>query len=193
VPTNKNGGRSPPYELQWCAVRTLRPEPTIMKKQLYILLLTMVFSLSAAGCSQRLHFLVCPAELASRMKAEKDLWNRREMLFNLDYRIVVVQDKDGQIIPSQHYLFKLNDYDVLTEVPYKVTFQAPLTIGTIFIIDVRKVPLGIAVKKKQDAQWRIYWLSKEDFIKAKAEAEDTGVVFLPSYEKLPIAKQVSDQ
>ena len=62
-----------------------------MKTYLGILIMALVSGFIFSGCSSKLHFLVCPSEYASKMKAEKDFGQQREILFGSDYRIVVVE------------------------------------------------------------------------------------------------------
>jgi hypothetical protein len=43
-------------------------------------------------------------------------------------------------------------------------------------------PIGIAIKKVDDIDWRVYWLKKADI----AEVKRNGVVYLPPYNSLPL-------
>jgi hypothetical protein len=59
-----------------------------------------------------------------------------------------------------------------------------MTLGTLIIIKDTKRPIGIAIKKKVDNYWRIYWLQDPDIKVLRKE----GVVYLPPYEDLPLLK-----
>ncbi|MEI6127237.1 MAG: hypothetical protein WCQ99_11875, partial [Pseudomonadota bacterium] len=92
------------------------------------------------------------------------------------------------IIPVQHYRY--NHDDITVENPLKVSFKEPLTVSSIIIIDSPKKQLGIAIKKKKDESWRVYWASNKDLVEAPV-ADDVGVIYLPPYETLPVIKEIS--
>ena len=57
-----------------------------------------------------------------------------------------------------------------------------MTLGTLIIIKDINRPIGIAIKKTVDNDWRIYWLQDPDIKDLRKE----GVVYLPPYEDLPL-------
>ena len=158
-----------------------------MPKIFFLLTLLIVSSMATLGCSNRLHFLVCPPEYAAKVKAENELGSLREILVGSEYRVVAVEDKDGKIVPVQHYRY--NHDDVSVEDPKNVSYKDPLTISTIVIIDVPKKQLGLAIKKKKDDYWRVYWASNNDIAKSQKRVDEVSVVFIPPYETLQIIKQ----
>jgi len=157
-----------------------------MKTYIGVLTMALVSGLLFSACSNKLHFLVCPSEFTSKMKAENDFGQQREILFGSSYRIVVVEKiSTGEIKPVQHYVYRSDD--VSKVIPEAVSFEKPFAVSTIIIVDNDKRQLGIAIKKKTDKFWKIYW-AEENEIKPLATINDVGILFLPPYESLPIIK-----
>lgn len=149
--------------------------------------LTLIFSITFLGCNKRMRFLVCPAEYADKMKSVSDLSSRKELLAYSDYRIVLVnKDENGKSIVVQHYRPEHTFGD--NELPLRVSFNEPLHIGAIVIIDNPKKQLGVAIKRKKDEKWRIYWASIKD-VDESSKTDDVGVLYLPPYESLPFIQK----
>jgi hypothetical protein len=48
------------------------------------------FVLIFDSCSSGIRFVVCPNEIAEKMRVESDVGERKELLFGLDYRVIIV-------------------------------------------------------------------------------------------------------
>lgn len=139
------------------------------------------FTLIFAGCSSGIRFVVCPNEIAKKMELESDTGERKELLFGLDYRVIVVhKTPTNEIVPVQHYRPQ-HTFGNRTH-PITVSFEKPLMLGTLIIIRKVQKPLGIAIKDKGDIDWRIYWLQKWDC----DDLKEYVVIFLPRYRDLPL-------
>ena len=151
-----------------------------MRKAIFATLISVFI---ICGCSSGIRFFVCPNQFATEMKTATDIGQRREILVGSDLRVVVVHlNKQNVVVPVQHYRPEHtfgNRIHLL-----KVSFDRPMTLGTLIIIKDIERPIGIAIKKKADNDWRIYWLQAPD-IKA---LRNEGVVYLPPYEDLPLLK-----
>lgn len=146
-------------------------------------LLLIGFALIVIGCSHGVRFYVCPDELAPEMKSKTDIGQKKEVLVGLDYRVLVIhKDKSGKILPLQHYRPE-HTFGNRTH-PRVVSFDKPLTLTALIIIDELKENIGIAVKRSRDIYWRVYWVKDVD----KQEILKSGIIYLPPYEELPLVR-----
>ena len=111
---------------------------------------------------------------------ETDLGRQREILVGSSYRIIAVsKDRTGMIIPIQHYrpehTFGNNIH------PVDATWNKPLTISTIVIIDKNQSYYGLAIKTEAVSSWKVYWYNIDEIKKIG----DNGVLFLPETSELP--------
>lgn len=144
------------------------------------IVLLVLIALSNMSCGgTKLRFLICPNEYSSRMKMDVELSVQREILFDTDYLVMIVTKNGKAIEPVQHYRPEHTFTDKLHSID--VTYSNPLHISSIIIVDIPKEKCAIAIKKKDDKQWRIYWLSKKDI-----NAINNGMIFLPPFEKLTL-------
>lgn len=151
-----------------------------MKKALFMLIGSTII---LGGCSSGIRFFVCPYEFSTEMKSESDIGQRREILVGLDYRVLVVHiDENGEIVPIQHYRPE-HTFGNRTH-PLEVSYEKPLTLTALVIINEVQKPMGIAIKKVSDIDWRIYWLKDADI----KELRNNGVVYLPPYNRLSLIK-----
>lgn len=133
------------------------------------------------GCEKGFRFLVCPYECSSEIRAQNDLGQQREILFRVEYDVLVVsRNNQNEISPINHYRAEHTFTDNI--LPEKVSWQKPLHISTLIIIDKPPETFGVAVKKKADSAWKVYWVGEEKL----GEIQKTGIVFLPPYERLPV-------
>lgn len=173
--------------MQKCAKNQNEKCTTLFGFKMRNTLLTVIgFVLVLSGCSSGLRFLVCPSEIAEKMKMEVDIAQRKELLWGLDY-LVLAADKNPQneTIPVQHYRPEHTFGNRIHSI--EVSFDKPQAIGAQIIVTDINVPKGIAIKKLKDRFWRIYWLKDTDI----DEIRKTNVVYLPPYNKLPLMKQVN--
>ena len=148
-----------------------------------ILFLLMSLGCIIAGCASEVRFYVCPYELAAQVKPTTDMGQKKEALAYQDYRVLVVQrGNQGLISPVQH--FRPEHTFGNSVHPRVVTYEKPLTLTALIIVDEINNSTGIAVKKLSDTNWRIYWLQDMDIKDLKKE----GIVYLPPYEDLPLLK-----
>lgn len=148
-----------------------------MKKNIIILI---GFTLFLASCASGIRFLVSPYEKGPEMRSTSDLGQRKEILWHLDYRILIVhRNESNEILPVQHYRPEHTFGHRIH--PLKASFEEPMTMGTLIILKDVKRPIGIAIKIKADTNWRIYWLNDSDI----KDLKKTGVVYLPQYKDLP--------
>jgi len=146
------------------------------------------FALIFASCSSGIRFVVCPNEIAEKMKMESDVGERKELLFGLDYRVIIVHKTSSyEIVPVQHYRPE-HTFGNRTH-PKNVSFEKPLMLGGLIIIKKLQKPLGVAIKNKGDIAWRIYWLQDSDYDDLKEE----GVIYLPKYKDLPLIDEVLEE
>ena len=173
IPGCENAPRTPVFLLK----------ETRMK---HTLLIMIVFFAVLNGCTSGTRFHVCPSEIAEKMKAEADIGQRKELLWDLIYIVLVVHKSlHNVIVPVQHYRSEHTFGNRIH--PIEVSFDKPQAIGAQIIVADISAPKGIAVKKFKDKFWRIYWLKDTDI----DEIRKTGVVYLPPYKKLPLKKQVN--
>ncbi len=133
------------------------------------------------GCSSGVRFFACPHEAIEEMKLEKDIGQRRELLWRLKYSVLVVHKaSSNEILPVNH--FRPEHTFGYRIHPIEATYEKPLTMGTLIIIKRISEPIGIGIKKLSDMDWRVYWLKKTDI----AEVKRNGVVYLPPYNSLPL-------
>lgn len=149
----------------------------MMTRGLVVLSLFFLF-----GCKEgKVRFLVCPHKYAGLVEEKSQIAARREILFTADEfsYLIVKRNSDGTVIPVQHYRSKhTSSHEVL---PLKVSWEAPLHISTIAIID--SIPeIGIAIKIDNEKDWRVKWLSK----RLSNEVLGNGVLFLPPYNELAL-------
>lgn len=140
----------------------------------------MVFLL--ASCTDgKVRFLVSPHKFVKQIELQEGLAAKREILFNADEFsfLVVKKDKNEKVIPAQHYRAE-HTFSNKTHL-LKVSWEEPLHISTIVIIDEVDFDTGIAIKLDNDPAWRIYWIASEDL----GKLERRRVLYLPSYDKLP--------
>jgi hypothetical protein len=150
----------------------------LMKRAIFMM---MGFILVFASCSSGIRFVVCPNEIAEKMKMESDVGERKELLFGLNYRVIVVhKTPSNKIVPVQHFRPE-HTFGYRTH-PKTVSFENPLMLGTLIIIGKLQKPLGIAIKDNGDINWRIYWLKDADI----KELRNNGVVYLPPYNRLSL-------
>lgn len=143
------------------------------------------FVLIFTSCSSGIRFVVCPNEIAAKMRVESDVGERKELLFGLDYRVIIVhKTSSNEIIPVQHYRPE-HTYGNRTH-PKTVSFEKPLMLGGLIIIGKLKKPLGVAIKDKNDIAWRIYWLQDADY----DDIKEDGVIYLPRYKDLPLIEDL---
>jgi hypothetical protein len=135
------------------------------------------------GCTSGVRFYVCPHELALEMKSKTNMGQKKEVLAHQDFRVIVVKiDKDGEISVVQHYR---PEHTFSDRVHHRsVSYDDPLTLTALIIVDEISTTDGIAIKKLNDSDWRIYWLKDSDI----KELKETGVVYLPPYDDLPLLK-----
>ena len=170
IPGCANAPRTPAFLLK----------ETMMK---YTLLIIIVFFAVLNGCTSGTRFHVCPFEIAEKMKVEADIGQRKELLWNLSYIVLVVHKSlHNVIVPVQHYRPEHTFGNRIH--PIEVSFDKPQAIGAQIIVTDINVPMGIAIKKLKDRFWRIYWLKDADI----DEIRKTGVVYLPPYRNLPLIK-----
>ena len=150
----------------------------LMKRAIFMM---VGFILVFTSCSSGIRFVVCPNEIAEKMKMESDVGERKELLFGLNYRVIVVHKTPSNIIvPVQHFRPE-HTFGYRTH-PKTVSFENPLMLGTLIIIGKLQKPLGIAIKDNGDINWRIYWLKDADI----KELRNNGVVYLPPYNRLSL-------
>lgn len=151
-----------------------------MKCSLFLL---VGFSLMVIGCSHGVRFYVCPDELASAVRSKNDIGQKKEALVGLDYRVLAIhKDKNDKILPLQHYRPEHTFGNRIH--PRVVSFDKPLTLTAVIIIDELKETIGIAVKRLGDIHWRVYWVKNAD----RREILKNGIVYLPPYDELPLIR-----
>jgi hypothetical protein len=63
-----------------------------------------------------------------------------------------------------------------------VTWNNPLHVSTIVIVDWPENEFAIAVKKDSERSWRQYWTNKEKIM----AGGEIGIVYLPPFEQLEL-------
>ena len=146
----------------------------------------IAFSVVFCGCSSSLRFYVCPNEVATVVKSKTDIGEKKEVLVDLDYRVLAVhKNKNKEVVPIQHYRPE-HTFGNRTH-PRSVSFDKPLTLTALVIIKELTKPIGIAIRKRTDIEWRVYWMKDSDI----GEIRKNSVVYLPPYKKLPLMKKVN--
>jgi hypothetical protein len=145
---------------------------------------TIIHVFAILGCSSGIQFFVCPNQYAAEMKTVSDIGQRREILVGSDLRVVVVHlNERNEVVPVEHFR---PEHTFTNRIhPLEVTYEKPMTLGTLIIIKKLSRPIGVAIKNLSDLKWRIYWLQDQDIKDLKKE----GVVYLPLYEDLPLLKR----
>ncbi len=145
-------------------------------------LVCVICILFLVSCTEgKLRFLVCPDKYTELVDQQDNFALRREVLFKADeFSFLVVQKSvDGKVKDVQHYRAQHTfSNNVL---PLEVSWEEPLHISTIVIIDDLTVEFGIAIKIDGESKWRIYWVPQNKLKKS----QETGILYLPQYESLP--------
>ena len=133
-----------------------------------------------AGCVDRPRFLICPSEYANEIRSESRLGQMREILFrDKEYAVLVFEmDPAGYYVPVQHYRPEHTFTD--RERPDSVSWNSPLHVSTIIIIDSPEDRLSVAVKKSSELGWRQYHTNRETIV---GDGE-MGIVYLPPFDEL---------
>lgn len=106
--------------------------------------LMLVFVIMLASCTSGIRFLVSPYEKSPEMRSTSDFGQRKKILWHLDYRILIVhRNEDNKILPVQHYRPEHTFGHRIH--PLKTSFEQPMTLGTLIIIQDVKRPIGIAI------------------------------------------------
>ena len=130
------------------------------------LFIMIAISLIFVGCTSDVRFYVCPNEFAATMKSKTDIGQKKEVLVSSDCRVLAVhKDKNIKILPVQHYR-PAHTFSNRTH-PRKVSFDKPLTLTALIVINDIQKPVGIAIKKVSDIDWWGYWLEKPDIDEEK--------------------------
>ena len=140
---------------------------------------TIFLSFILNGCSSAYRFYVCPHEFTEEVKSKKDIGKKKEALAKKDYRVLVI---DNEKMPVQHFRPEHTFGNRIH--PRDVAFENPLTLTSLIIVEQLNLSYGIALKKLNDNDWRIYWLQDADI----KDIRNEGVVYLPQYEKLPLLR-----
>lgn len=104
------------------------------------------------------------------------------MLFrDKEYAVLVFEiDPAGYYVPIQHYRPEHTFTD--REKPHSVTWNHPLHISTIVIIDSPGDEISIAIKKNSEPGWRQYRTNKATIV----GAGEISTVFLPPFHELEL-------
>lgn len=144
------------------------------------LILSILVILIISGCSRwigfKIEFLAFPNDVEFINK-ENDL--NREVLFGLDYSIVIVKKDKGNVSPVTHYRPEHTFGNKVWEA--NVNFQNPQQISSQIIIDNLNTNTGIAIKKSSEENWKVLWLT-DDMIK---EIKETKRIKLKPYNEIP--------
>lgn len=124
------------------------------------------------------NFLVYPNEINEQ---DIDKNNPREILFGRGYLILMIENKDGEIVPVQHYwpehTFGFRVW------PEEVSWSDPLRISSNIIVDnISAQKNGLAIKRDGKEPWRVYWFTEESIKTIKGN----GRLFLPPYQSFSL-------
>jgi hypothetical protein len=124
--------------------------------------------------------LFCPAEMRDVVNGKSSYNEKRKTLFDQPYLTCLLQ-KDGETIRfvktyrPQH----TTSYNLIER---RNTLDEPLALGAPYIFGNNLKNLGLAIRTRTDAVWRVHWISP----KVLSEVGKKDVVFLPPYESLPL-------
>lgn len=144
----------------------------MIKKYVRAILLLTMLAFSSCASIDKVKLVICPIELKGAFNEKKD----RVALSYSDYLALIIAESPEGIVPVQHYrtehtfAHRLHKRDV--------RWDKPLHISSLMIFDKPKRRVGVAVKRKTDNEWRVFWLSKEDL--------RSDVIYLPPYKDLEI-------
>jgi len=136
--------------------------------------------LATVGCVHwhRLEFIVCPVEVRAQMEKEPDLGRRRELLFPLEYEVAFVERTDEGIA---EVAVERAEHSTGSPRPVTVTLKQPTHVSDWFILHAPKRPVGVAIRRSGEVQYRVQWFSPQ----ALADASRAGVVYLQATSELP--------
>ena len=141
----------------------------------------MICIFAFIGCTRGIRFFVCPNQYADEMKTVTDIGLRREILVGSDLRTVIVHlDEKGAVVPVEHFRPEHTFSHRIH--PLKVSYEEPMTLTTLIVIKRLQKPIGVAIRHISETNWRVYWLKETDI----KDLKNTGVVYLPSHEGLPL-------
>ena len=144
-----------------------------MKHAIFV---TIILSFILNGCSNAYRFYVCPHEFSEEVKSKNNIGEKKEVLAKKDYRVLVINNKK---IPVQHFRPEHTFGNLIH--PRDVSFENPLTLTSLIIVEQLNFSYGIALKKLNDNNWRIHWIQDADV----EDIRNEGLVYLPHYEDLP--------
>tara|TARA_B110001469_G_scaffold125860_1_gene142137 strand:+ start:884 stop:1288 length:405 start_codon:yes stop_codon:yes gene_type:complete len=131
-----------------------------------------MLAFSSCASIGKVELVICPSELKEAFNEKKD----RVALSYSDYLALIIAESSEGIVPVQHYRPEQTFTHRLHQ--QVVTWEKPLHISTLMIFDNPKGKAGVAVRRKTDAKWRVFWFSKEDL--------RSDVIYLPPYKDLEI-------
>ena len=112
------------------------------------------------------------------MEGETDLGRRRELLFPLDYEVVVVQRLEDGVEPA---LVLRPQHAMGAPRPTRTTLAEPTHVSDTFILDPPDAPCGIAIRRGGEASFRVQWLTETEL----SDARRTSVIHLRPLGELP--------
>jgi hypothetical protein len=138
-------------------------------------------ALAAAACApaNRIEFVLCPSEVSAQMARTGDLGARRELLYPLDYEVVIVERRGDAVAPAV-VLRAQHSYG--SPRPTATTLADPTHVSDWFIVDRPAGELGIAIRRDSAEPYRVQWLSDSDL----ADARRTAVIHLQPIATLPL-------
>lgn len=152
----------------------------IYKITIFLICAVLIIILYTIHCYHKCKIIVCPQERANQFKQAVTLSDKRELLYDLDYEIVLIKKTNHgfgivQIYRRQHTTS--SKYNQLN-----CTFETPSSISTVLIFNPQFYEYGVAVKRKMDKDWRVYWMKEGINYFTMKE------VILPDYKELPLLK-----
>jgi hypothetical protein len=155
-----------------------------MKNLKIAIVIILVSGVLISGCginrfqAFKHNFLVYPNEIREQ---DIDRNNPREILFGQKYSILMIEKKNGEVFPVQHYW---PEHTFTFRVwPKEVSWSDPLSISSNIIVDdIALQKNGIAIKRDSKDPWRVYWFTKESI----KTIEKNERLLLPPYQSLSL-------
>ena len=143
-----------------------------------LIMAALVTAIASCSHSRRIEFVLCPDDVHAAMSRVGDLGQRRELLFPLDYEVVVIERTGGAVTPAN---VLRAGHSTSRPRPTTTSLANPTHVSDYFILEATEAEVGVAIRHAGDTEYRVQWLTEDDLNSARA----TSVIHLQPLASLP--------